>query len=250
MRSFRIILFWLLFTGVTEMVAGQTVHHFSGWGAIFGGVKLNNKFSLYLETQVRSNDDLKAVQTFLFRTGLIYNLKNNQTITLGYARVEHHRWINDIGGWGPEYRIWEQYVLNKSFGAGNHFVTIQNRFRLEQRFVSTSIASNDQLETDKYNFSQRLRYFARTIYPLSGSPVRKFTRGTFLSLQDEIFIYLNDSDATNGKVFDQNRAYASFGFRFSPKYDLEVGYMNQLIAGRGDAKTVNNIIQLAFYFRL
>ena len=231
-------------------VSGQTVHQFSGWGGIFGGVKLNSKFSLHLETQVRSNDDLKAVQTFIFRIGLIYNLKNNQTLTLGYALVEHHRWVNDVGGWGPEQRIWEQYVLNKAFSLGDHFVTIQNRFRLEERFVSTSVVSNDKLETGEYNFSQRLRYFARAIYPLSGSPEKKFSRGTFLSLQDEVFFNLNKSDATNGKFFDQNRAYASFGFRFSPKYDLELGYMNQLIAGKGDAKTINNIIQLAFYFRL
>jgi Protein of unknown function (DUF2490) len=250
MKSVRFYFTVFLFIGFVNNLTGQTIHQFSGWGAVFGNAKINNKFSLHLESQIRSNDDLKAVQTLIFRTGLIYNLKNNQTLTVGYAFVDHHRTIGDVSGWGPEHRIWEQYVLNKAFSLSDHFITIQNRFRLEQRFVSTSIIADNQLKTEDYNFSQRLRYFVRSIFPLVATHQKKFKQGAFLSLQDEIFLNLSDNPPTNGKLFDQNRAYASVGYRFSPKYDLEIGYMNHLIIGKADAKTINNIIQLAFYFRL
>ncbi|MBS1600780.1 MAG: DUF2490 domain-containing protein [Bacteroidetes bacterium] len=230
--------------------AAQTVNQFSGWAAVFSTTKLSSKFSLHLESQLRSGNELKDAQTFIFRPGIIYNFKGNQSLTIGYAIVAHHRSVDNVRGWGPEHRIWEQYILNRSLSLSDHFITIQNRFRLEQRFISTSVVKDDKLETSGYNFSSRFRYFVRTIIPVSPNTGRKFQRGVFFSLQDEIFVNIGDAYATNGKFFDQNRAYISLGYRFSPKYDAELGYMYQYIAGRGSVKTNNNILQLAAYLRL
>jgi hypothetical protein len=170
--------------------------------------------------------------------------------TVGYAIIGHHRRIDSVSGWGPEHRIWEQFILNKAFSIDNHFVSVQNRFRLEQRWISRSSVSDDKLVTDAYAFTQRIRYFARAIYPFSPNPEKVFSRGSFFSLQDELFFNLENSNITNGKFLDQNRAYTSLGYRFSTKYDLEIGYMNQIIIGKGSLKTINNIIQLAGYLRL
>ncbi|MBN8428426.1 MAG: DUF2490 domain-containing protein [Xanthomonadales bacterium] len=54
----------------------------------------------------------------------------------------------------------------------------------------------------------------------------------------------------NGKFFDQNRLYLAMGYRLSTKADLEVGYMNQYINGKGTSFTNNHIVQLATYLRL
>jgi hypothetical protein len=228
----------------------QTLNHFSGWAALFSTTKLSTKFSLHLEAQLRSNNEWKQVQTLIFRTGLNYLIKPNQIATVGYAIIGHHRIIDSISGWGPEQRIWEQFILNKAFSMLGHFVTVQNRFRLEQRWISRSTVSEDKLVTNDYVFAQRIRYFARTIYPFSPTPEKIFSKGSYFSLQDEIFFNLGNSSLSNGKLLDQNRAYFSLGYRFSTKYDLEIGYMNQVIAGRGSSKTINNIIQLAGYLRL
>jgi len=235
---------------VTTISHAQTTTQFMGWMAVFGSSTLNSQFSLHWESQLRSEDDLKEMMTFILRAGLIYKLKNNQTLTAGLAYIDHHRTMDSVSGWGPEYRIWEQYVLNKSFSLSSHFITIQNRFRLEQRFNSKSMVSENELVNDGYNFTQRLRYFARSIYPLAATPKNAFQQGTYLSLQDEIFFNLSNTSATNGKLFDQNRFYFSVGYRFNQKMDGELGYMNQLIARSGDQKTINHILQLAFYFRL
>jgi hypothetical protein len=234
----------------TNNAQAQTVDHFSGWAALFSTTKLSNKFSLHLEGQLRTNNEWKEVQTIIFRTGLNYIIKSNQVVTLGYAIIAHHRLIDSVSGWGPEQRIWEQFILNKSFLLKDHFVSIQNRFRLEQRFNSTSTVNDGMFENDAYVFSQRLRYFARGIYPFLSTPKKLFARGYYFSLQDEIFVNLGDASGVNGKFFDQNRAYFSLGYRFSSKYDLEIGYMNQIIAGRGSLKTINNILQFAAYLRL
>lgn len=247
--------YYYVFLGIlglclTNSTKAQTLNHFSGWAAVFSTTRLNSKFSLHLETQVRSNNEWKEVQTVILRTGLNYHIKTGQIVTVGYAYIAHHRNIDSISGWGPEQRIWEQFILNKAFSLRDHLITIQNRFRLEQRWISQSIVNDDKLITDGYVFSQRIRYFARAIYPFSPTPEKAFVRGSFFSLQDELFFNLGNTSSVNGKFFDQNRAYSSIGYRFSSKYDLEIGYMNQIIAGRGTLKTINNIIQLAAYLRL
>jgi hypothetical protein len=97
-------------------------------------------------------------------------------------------------------------------------------------------------------FSQRLRYFVRGIFPLaSGS---KFEKGMFVSLQDEIMVNISGASSVNDKFFDQNRAYASLGYRLSKKADIELGYMHQYVAGRNNIRTINSILQLAIYLRL
>ena len=239
-----------LFISLPNYSQAQSNYQYLGWAAVFGSVKISKAFGLHLESQIRSNDKWKEVSTLIFRTGLIYNINSNQNAIIGYALIGHHRTVDSVSGWGPEHRIWEQYILNLAANPGYHFVTIQNRLRLEQRFISTSVANNGKLETKGYNFSQRLRYFVRAIIPILPSQEKRFQNGLFISLQDEIFVNLSDASGTNGKFFDQNRAYVSLGYRFSPKFDTEVGYMYQFIAGKGSSKTNNSILQLAVYFRL
>jgi hypothetical protein len=81
-------------------------------------------------------------------------------------------------------------------------------------------------------------------------PCVKFEKGMFVSLQDEIMVNINGASAVNDKFFDQNRAYVSLGYRLSAKADIEMGYMNQYVAGRNDNRVVNNILQLGIYLRL
>ncbi len=247
-RVFSSILILISFCAPGTLSA-QTTHNFNGWLAAFGRVELKNKFSLHIESQVRSSNDLEHVQGILLRAGLNYNLKSNQIITVGYAYISSRRTVDGVSGYGPEDRIWEQFVLNESFAFHEHNITIQNRFRLEQRFIGQSVAEDGELETSGFSFVQRIRYFARLIAPFAKSP-GGFKRGVFFSLQDEVFVNIGDLSVVNGKYFDQNRAYFSIGYRFSPKNDTEIGYMNQYVLNQGTARTNNNIIQIATYIKL
>ena len=67
----------------------------------------------------------------------------------------------------------------------------------------------------------------------------------FAAVQNEIFFH-----TANGGAFDQNRAYIAAGYRMSRQLDLEMGYMNQYIAGADGASTNNHILQVATYIRL
>jgi hypothetical protein len=243
------IFFIFIYLSFPTVVNAQTTNQFSGWLAAFGRVELKNRFSLHIESQLRSTDNLQQVQGLLLRAGLNYNLKSNQIITVGYAYISSRRTVDGVSGYGPEDRIWEQFVLNEAFNFKERVITIQNRLRLEQRFIGQSVAENGQLVNSGFSFVQRIRYFARMIAPIAKSP-NGFTKGMFFSLQDEVFVNIGDLSVVNGKYFDQNRAYFSVGYRFSPKNDTEIGYMNQFVLNQGTARTINNIVQIATYIKL
>lgn len=233
----------ILFLSTT--VNAQTQNTFTGWSAVFFTYKLNDKFSLHFDGQARSTDELKNLQSYIIRPGLNYHIKDNMIATVGYAYIGNNRSVMDIDGWVPEHRIWEQFIFNQKFTLANRPVTLQHRFRLEQRFMGQATIEQNELVTDSYEFAQRFRYFARSIFPLSKTD--NFTKGAFLALQNEVF--LNVQNAPNDSFFDQNRAYLALGWRLSPKFDLEAGYMNQYVLGKSN-NTVNNIVQVAAYVRL
>jgi hypothetical protein len=238
-------LFTIAILFLSTTVNAQTQHTFSGWGGTFFTYKLDNKFSLHFDGQVRSTDKLEDVQSFIIRPGLNYHIKKNMITTIGYAYIGSNKTVMDINGWVPEHRIWEQFVFNQQFTLYNRPVSLQHRFRLEQRFMGQATIEQNELVTDNYDFAQRLRYFTRSMFPLSETT--SFTNGAFVALQNEVFVNIENSP--NGKFFDQNRAYLALGWRVNPKFDIEAGYMNQYIVGRNN-DTMNNIVQLAAYVRL
>lgn len=231
-------------------LSAQTSNNFLGWLAVIGTVKLDNKYSLHIEGDLRSTNEWQQIQTILFRTALNYKISSNQTVSLGYAYVSNARAINGINGFFPEDRIYEQYSNYKYFSIHNHYISLRNRLRLEQRFIGQTVVENNQLENDGFSFVQRFRYFIRAVVPFTQSPKKDFLKGSYFALQNEIFVNIGNVSVVNGKFFDQNRAYFAFGYRFSPKNDTEIGYIYQFISEKGTSKANNSIIQLATYFQL
>ncbi len=196
-----------------------------------------------MDAQLRSSDQLEHVQTFLIRTGINYKLKNNLIATAGYAFISNRRVVENISGMPIENRLWEQLMVNHNLG----FLPVQQRFRLEQRFLPISELSGSELKTTGTSFSNRFRYFTRALLPFSGE--KNFSKGVFGALQNEVFLNFGDKGPVNGKTFDQNRLYLAVGYRIKSNLDLETGYMNQYISGRNKAFANNHIWQLAVYLR-
>lgn len=217
---------------------------FSGWLATFNSFKTGKQTSIHADVQFRSNDQIRNLQTLLIRSGLNYNLNKKVTLTAGYAFISNRRVITDVAGYAPEHRIWEQLLYNHKLKS----IAISHRLRIEQRFIRKSVVQNDELETDGYSYANRFRYFLRGVIPLQKK--QSFNRGFFGALQNEVFINFGNTSAVNDELFDQNRFYIAAGYRLSSKSDLEIGYMNQYVNGRGSQFTNNHILQLATYFRL
>ena len=234
---------FFLFLAIVFCSVIQAQSQFSGWLASFNTFKLNNKFSLHFDAQLRSTDDLKNVQTILLRPGLNFHASKSWVLTTGYAYVRNRRSVGSVSGLLPEHRIWQQALFNHKLKN----VAVAHRFRFEERFISKARITDDELEANGSDRAFRFRYFIRGVVPFSSQPA--FSKGPFFALQNEVFLNTGDRSAVNGKAFDQNRLYAAFGYRLAGKIDLEAGYMNQYTSTR-TAFTNNHIAQIAVYKRL
>lgn len=230
-----------LLTTLFSVAYGQS--QFTGWLASFNTFKIGKKTSIHEDLQLRSNNEVKQIQTILLRTGLNYHLNKKAVLTAGYAYIRNKKVFGDLYGYTPEHRIWEQFLYTHKIKK----INISHRFRIEQRFIGKSVVAGSQL-SDGPKYANRFRYFIRNILPLRKDV--SFKKGMFAALQNEVFVNFGNTSNVNGKFFDQNRLYLAMGYRLSTKADLEVGYMNQYINGKGTAFTNNHIVQLATYLRL
>lgn len=229
---------------VSGIFSANAQTQFTGWLASFNTYKTGKKTSIHLDVQWRSTDELKQMQTLLLRPGINFHLTKQLTLTAGYAFITNKRTINAVTDFIPEHRIWQQLLYTHKWK--NIFVA--HRFRVEQRFIAKTIITNNEIETDGYVVAGRIRYFIRNIVPLKKQEA--FKKGMFAALQNEIFINAGGLKYVNGETFDQNRLYIAMGYRINPKTDLDIGYLNQYINGRGRTSVNNHAIQLAGYLRL
>jgi len=217
---------------------------FTGWVASFNTIKTGKQTSLHTDIQLRSTNGWEQIQTILLRPGINFHVNKKTIVTAGYAFISNRRTVNNISDLVPEHRIWEQLLYNHKWKN----IFISHRFRLEQRFMSKVIVVNNELESNGTAYANRFRYFNRTILPFKKE--KTFSRGMFAALQNEVFINIGNTANVNGEFFDQNRLYLATGYRLNAKADLEIGYMNQYVNGRGRQFTNNHILQLAGYLRL
>jgi hypothetical protein len=243
-----IVLSGIFFFALLQAQAQQK--HTAGWFAAFNTFRVpSSKFSVHLDAQLRSSDKFEAFQTFIVRPGVNYHVRKNMVATVGYAWIRLRSLYSNAANvtdfdYLSEHRIWEQFIINHPVS----FIPLQHRFRLEQRFMPKSIVDDGGLKNDGFEMAHRFRYFLRGVIPVDGA--KNFEKGVFVAVQNELFLNYGDPTRTNGKVFDQNRAYLAVGYRLSSKFDVEGGYLNQFISGAGSARTTWHVAQIATYVRL
>ena len=226
-----LVLLSLVCLGVSPSVMAATSSVQSAWFGWFNSARLGDTWGLVSDIQYRHPDDRDTARNLLIRGGLSWHAARQHTFSAGYAYIGTYA---DALPDATEHRSWQQWVPVSTLGD----ISIAQRFRLEQRFVGRPTAPDF--------YSDRLRWFTRTILPLRSSP--PFERGAFLALQNEVMFNLTGRDDLNGAILDQNRAYIASGWRLSPRTDVEFGYLNQWVKGRqGD--TINHVLQFAIYSR-
>ncbi|HWK51535.1 MAG TPA: DUF2490 domain-containing protein [Steroidobacter sp.] len=224
---------WIIYLLTTTSAFSETIQQQMGWAGWFNTHRLSEHWGYVSDVQLRSSDDWEEAQNALVRPGVTYYLDNRNNFSLGYAWIAT---LNNPGDNLIEHRIWQQYIHTHSWSAA----AITHRVRLEQRFVEPQGGGDRR-------FSQRLRYFVRSVVPMSAGK-SAFTQGPFVALQNELFFNIQHDEKINGHVFDQNRLLLAVGYRLSQRYDVELGYMNQFINGRVN-DTMNHIVQFGLYSR-
>lgn len=229
MRVLRTLPPILLLMGLLlSSMDGKAQSNLFGWGVAFINGPYVKKWGFYMDLQWRSNEDIKQLKSWLLRPAVQYQLNKRNVLTLGYAYVEGR--VNGLGNYAitPEHRIWQQWIYQQPV----RLLTLQHRLRLEERFIGSTRFVEGLGIISPAIFSTRIRYFNRLVMPWQSA--RPFQKGPYNALQNEVFFNLTGIDKLTGKVFDQNRGYISFGYRVSPKFDIELGYM------RRDIRTVSN----------
>src|SRR5687768_7863412 len=107
MRSFYLLMFCLM-PGLASFAQVQQ----NGWFASFNSFKINNKWSLHTDAQLRSTDDVKQVQTLLLRPGINYHINKAWVASAGYAFISNRRTIGNLSEMFTEHRVWQQLIFN------------------------------------------------------------------------------------------------------------------------------------------
>ena len=165
--------------------------------------KLNSSLNWHHEIQHRNYNILGELEQLLVRTGLGYNVNENNNILLGYGFIDSRNIAiesNEILKVN-EHRIYQQFISKQAIGK----IKIQHRYRFEQRFIED-------------DFKLRYRYFLSLNIPLL-----KTNKKYYISAYNEIFI-----NASQENTFDRNRIYGGLGYQLNSNIKLELGYMNQI----------------------
>jgi hypothetical protein len=195
-----------------------------GWYSYFGTYKLSSKFGIHTDYQWRRNNIITDWQQSLLRIGVNYQAKPNVLFRVGYAWVETFPYgeipINSLGRDYTEHRIFEMAQLSHKEG----MIDLTHRFMLEQRFVGKYSSAAVKKE-DVFTSQNRARYMIRLQAPLKGKEMKDKT--PYIAMYDEIFIGFGKN--VNANIFDQNRICLLLGYRFSKKFRVEAGYLNQTL---------------------
>ena len=199
------------------------------WVSYFGDQPFAEHWALHAEGSYRRTLGLTQFEQVELRPGLTF-LENHAFDSL-VAYTFFRSQTTDGGTFGPpplegrqvENRLFEQQQIHhKLYGDGDAAAQMVHRFRLEQRWQSTSVAGKGYADT---NFSERARYRLTLKFPLgrTGSP------GHYLTAYNEV--YSNTTLKKNTSLLNQDVTYSALGSRLGQHWAVEVGYQFRYSTG-------------------
>ena len=194
---FKTLLMLSLFLSLPKLSFSQD-SELGNWLIYIGNKQLNEKWNWHHEVQYRNYDAVGDLEQLLLRTGFGYTFNESKSnVLLGYGYILSE---NYVGQSDEKISVNEHRIFQLSQ------VSLQHRYRFEQRFVED-------------DFKMRFRYFLGINIPLQYKEDAK--NPLYLSAYNEIFLN------TESAIFDRNRLYGGLGYKFSEHVKLELGYMNQ-----------------------
>ena len=153
----------------------------------------------------------------------------------GFAGIWYNYSILDVGAREyPEWRTAEQITI---YSPKNKF-TIQNRFRLEERFIKD--------RTGNFENVLRVRYQLKCVTPITSHTPE--TKGASYVVGFDEFFVNGGSNVTGHSLFDQNRIFIGYGYYITDDLVLETGYFNQFQLESNDKEfDVNHVWQITLY---
>ncbi len=177
------------------------------WFIYFGNQQINKKINWHNEVQYRNYNVVGDMQQLILRTGIGYNLtENNNNVLLGYGYIQSKNYVPNKTEkvTSNEHRIFQQFITRQNFGR----VFLQHRYRVEERFL-------------KDDFQMRFRYFIAANIPINKKTMAP--QALYASAYNEVFVNAQNTH------FDRNRLYGAIGYVFNKYIKAEVGFMAQTL---------------------
>ena len=223
-------------------LGAQTATNENVWVQLFHEHRVDGRWSLTGEAQFRRSELGKSTQQLLLRPGVSVAVSPRLRLGAGYAFVDTERYGDaPVGVPFPEHRLWQHAVVSAATGD----VTWQGRLRLEQRWLGvTRFTPTRDVEVMDWRFRQRARGFLRA--SLDATALGVDVPSLYATAWNEFFVHLGG--AVNGRTIDQNRATVQLGWRASPRFRIEAGYMQQyIVRGAPGVSEVNHSVIVSLW---
>ena len=227
---FLILSFLLVYnTNYAQKIISNQQH---AWITYQGNHKLTSKWGLHTEYQWRRADYFQDWQQSLARIGLDYHFQTNAFLSAGYGNIITFQYGKlPVNHSFNEHRLWEQFTQTSTIGR----VSLQHRYRLEQRFLENYVKSGSDYIRSGTLFRNRIRYRALTYIPLNNSSMTDKT--LFININDEVFLGFGQGIGTN--ILDQNRLQIALGWKFNTNCMIQAGYLNQYVVKNAKVSALN-----------
>lgn len=222
----------------------QVDNRAAGWFSSINSIRIKNKWGMQLDWALRTTDEWKNLQIFIVRSGLSYRFSDKLTAIVGFNNNHSRVTVNNITGYVDEQQVWQQLFIRHRLGP----LFTLHRPLLEERFIPINAVNNNKIEVVDRKFAVRARYLLRNQLPFKKQ--KTFTKGVYAATQQEILLNIGDNDFVNNRIFDQFRWFTGLGYRFSPKMDIESGYLYRSQATRGSVTFHDHVWQVTVFLRL
>jgi hypothetical protein len=219
-----------------ERIADFNTH---GWFSYDGDHPFAERWGVHFDAQWRRHNLVTAWQQYQLRPGINFSPNDSVMLTLGYAFTKSYPYGDFPAARGfPEHRMYQQVLLRHRAGR----LRMNHRYRLEQRWIGEVVPEGEEERVVNWRYQNRFRYRVKASIPLKPG---NGGLGLYLPVYDEILVNFGPNFGAN--IFDQNRAFIGLGYDFGDAGQLEVGFMNQLIAQRnGRVLEYNNTLVVTF----
>lgn len=213
MNKFLLAIAILITIGLQAQSSGQVTTRYLAWGGLFEQFTFSDRLNASFDNQYRYEYTDGDWFTIVFRPGITYATQNGILISGGPSYFLLYPNPNSSAVARREWRSWEEIGKKFKTKGGTFFP----RIRAEQRFIR-EYAAYGQLDDDFSFNSHRFRFRCDWSLPLNNPD-----KGVFLTAGNEYFYAIK---ASGFSAFDQNRAYAGAGYRFSKRFAIQIHYLN------------------------
>lgn len=180
--------------------------------------KLNSKFFMYAEGQLRGVADFSYPDYYELKGGFGYYLTKNHKPLIGigrYVNYKNHSLEKE------EFRVWLQDIIDVKAGK----FKFENRVRAERSWFYSPVK-------EEHSDRIRLRYRLNVSVPLNS---KKIEPGTIsANAYDEVFFV-----TTTDPLFARNRIYGGFGYQIDDHFAIASGYLWQREFAKSGNKNIH-----------